>query len=905
MNQAPSGCFGNVPGKSATQLWLNLQVLIENCHHHNEHITGGVIDIVKCFNHLPRVPLISACVTLGMPIEVAAAWQRGLGTIERRFHVRGSTGPGIRSTTGFPEGCPMSVVSMFAANCIIHEWLSRKAPMCRLWTFVDNIEITASCHNVAKHGMEQLANIVQALDLDVDQTKTYMWSTDPEGRKSFRQEGTNHKTSARDLGGQLQYTRQAANSVITQKMENFRPRWKSVQRSQAPYQQKLRALKATAWTNALHGASSATIGDENFEPLRTGALRALGEHHNGTSPIIHISLVEHPSHDPAFHALWQTISDARNHIPKTTASYLLTKLAQASDRKKPEVGPCSVLLHRLNQLLWRWEDNTFVDHKGIEIDIWDVCIQELAIRVAESWQARVAREKSWRKTFKGMDTVFPKLSKIDPKLPPQQASVIRNNQNGTFFTADHLKHRAQGQSTQCLFCGEEDSSYHRIWECKELSEARKQCPKHIQQQLKDLPPCTHNHGWFPEPPSLIKFRQKLQSLNESSGNWCEPWEIPNTLDLFTDGTCANPTCEVTRLGAWGVAMYQPETSGTFAAVASGILGGIHQTVTRAELQAAVIAIHVAKRHNRKFRIWIDNAYVIKVIKIISQNWDVTWPPGSPNHDLLENLTNILRQIQHLFIGVYKVFSHQNTKGATPAELWAFEGNEAADSIAAKALQQEHEVLQLWGKLKHEVDQTLMLKTHLHALFLSIADATFRKCSAYKKSCRDGENNGDLKVRAVTMEPWLFPTVLPEPLSEYMTADWNNIVSWVVSLHEAVGTPRRWSWFQLYLDFQKRFPSGGPWYHSGTKQWRISQTRPKSSFLKQVRWFNSYIVKVGQQVVTRMPINLQIPDSCYISFRTKTLPVSVTEGRHIEVENILGQWNTCFSTPKELEDVLDG
>ena len=55
----------------------------------------------------------------------------------------------------------------------------------------------------------------------------------------------------------------------------------------------------------------------------------------------------------------------------------------------------------------------------------------------------------------------------------------------------------------------------------------------------------------------------------------------------------------------------------------------------------------------------------------------------------------------------------------------------------------------------------------------------------------------------------------------------------------------------------------------------------------------------------MPINLQIPDSCYISFRTKTLPVSVTEGRHIEVENILGQWNTCFSTPKELEDVLDG
>ena len=117
MQHAPPGCFGNVPGKSATQLWLSLQVLIENYHHNHEFVSGGVIDIVKCFNHLPRVPLISACVTLGMPGEIAKAWQQGLSVMERRFHVRGSTGPGIRSTTGFPEGCPLSVVSMFAANC--------------------------------------------------------------------------------------------------------------------------------------------------------------------------------------------------------------------------------------------------------------------------------------------------------------------------------------------------------------------------------------------------------------------------------------------------------------------------------------------------------------------------------------------------------------------------------------------------------------------------------------------------------------------------------------------------------------------------------------------------------------------------------------------------------------------
>lgn len=174
------------------------------------------------------------------------------------------------------------------------------------------------------------------------------------------------------------------------------------------------------------------------------------EHQNGTSPIVHLSLVEHPSHDPAYHALWTTVCDARNHIPKAVGTFILDKLVQANDRQKPEVGPCSVLLFRLRQILWSWEGNTFVDHRGLEIDIWEVCIQELAVRLAESWQDRVARDKAWRKTFGGMDDTFPKLANHDQKLAPQQASILRNNQNGTFFTADHLN-RAQGQSTNCLF----------------------------------------------------------------------------------------------------------------------------------------------------------------------------------------------------------------------------------------------------------------------------------------------------------------------------------------------------------------------------------------------------------------------------------------------------------------------
>ena len=602
------------------------------------------------------------------------------------------------------------------------------------------------------------------------------------------------------------------------------------------------------------------------------------------------------------------LSNVRTNVPQTVAEFVLTKLAQASTRKKPEVGPCSVLLHCLNQIQWHWENNTFVDNRGLDIDLWNVCIQELAVRVSESWQITVASEKAWGKTFHGLDCACAKISKINPKLQkksPQQTSVIRNSQNGTFYTADHLKHRAQGQETTCMFCGQEDSVYHRVWECEAFNTERNKCPESVRSELVNMPPCTHNHGWFMEPEHLQEFRCKLHRLKGDVGNWGEPIEIPSTLDLFTDGTCANSACEITRLGAWGVVMYQPNMCETFTAVASGILGGIHQTVTRAELQAAVVAGHIGKRYGKPYRLWIDNAYVVKIIKIVQKKWDIVWPPKSPNHDLLDDLTRVLRQTKHIFQGVTKVYSHQSEEGATASELWAFEGNSAADSVAAFVLKQEQDLQLTWRELKREVEHITVLKTHLHSLFLAIAESSFRKSSEYNKLSREGENNGDLDNRATIMEPWQFPLTLPPSLAEYRTEDWAIITRWVESLHMPEGTPRRWSWFQMYLDFQQQSSTGTPWYHQNTKEWRISQTRPKVSFLKQVRWFNAYILKVGQQVVGRMPVRLQIPDSCYISFRTKTLPVSITEERHCGVEEILGQWSTCFSTPKEIGDLVEG
>ena len=74
--------------------------------------------------------------------------------------------------------------------------------------------------------------------------------------------------------------------------------WGRLARSMAPYHQKVQSLRTKAWASCLYGIASVHLGEEHFEQLRTEALQGLGEHSPGTSPPVHLSLVENVHTDP-------------------------------------------------------------------------------------------------------------------------------------------------------------------------------------------------------------------------------------------------------------------------------------------------------------------------------------------------------------------------------------------------------------------------------------------------------------------------------------------------------------------------------------------------------------------------------------------------------------------------------
>ena len=173
-----SYAYGNLPQRCTTNMWMTLQQEIEANLANSQPTCGAVLDVVKCFNHLPRIPLFGVLRHMGINRQVLFAWSKALCQMERRFSIRGSVGPPLRSTTGMAEGCSLSVVGMVACNQLIDAYVKQREPTVRLMSYVDNLELKAHEPHVLLKGTRALTDILELLDLQVDRKKTYLWATE-------------------------------------------------------------------------------------------------------------------------------------------------------------------------------------------------------------------------------------------------------------------------------------------------------------------------------------------------------------------------------------------------------------------------------------------------------------------------------------------------------------------------------------------------------------------------------------------------------------------------------------------------------------------------------------------------------------------------------------------------------
>ena len=78
-----------------------------------------------------------------MPDDVLRAWWSALSAMERRFRIRGSTGPALRSLTGFAEGCALSCAAMVLVDILFEVAINLQVPRATPLLYVDNWAVQA------------------------------------------------------------------------------------------------------------------------------------------------------------------------------------------------------------------------------------------------------------------------------------------------------------------------------------------------------------------------------------------------------------------------------------------------------------------------------------------------------------------------------------------------------------------------------------------------------------------------------------------------------------------------------------------------------------------------------------------------------------------------------------------
>lgn len=367
MQIVPFSLMGNIPKRSPKMMWFHIQACIEMAHHDRQSIAGSVIDIVKCFNLLSRYPLMQVAEHIGLPKCVLVPWKQALSQIHRKFSVRGGVSPGLDSTTGYPEGCPLSVVAMAIGNVICEHWMKHRYPTVQTWSFVDNIETVYPSAHEAIESMDKLSQFCDLMDLPVDSQKSFCWANDSIGRKIILQDDKKVVKFGRDLGGHMNYCKYLTNMTVTEKIDSLEMFWKRLTRACAPAFLKERAICVAAWPRVFYSIAIAPIGPAHYEKLRTQVMRSLNHKQHGANPLLQVSCICPPKCDPECFALLETITTFRQCCKVENSLPVLHALASGA---KVTPGPCSALMKSLFKLGWSWDTRgVAVDLQGIQVKL--------------------------------------------------------------------------------------------------------------------------------------------------------------------------------------------------------------------------------------------------------------------------------------------------------------------------------------------------------------------------------------------------------------------------------------------------------------------------------------------------------------------------------------------------------
>ena len=670
----PPEALGFLPSRETTEIWLLLQAQIEIALQYGMDLAGLSTDLKRAFNNIGRKQVLMTAKHVGFPQQLLRPWTKFLHQVIRRFDVQGCIGDELESTSGFPEGCPLSILAMLNVNWCYHVYMKAFCPKVTAYSFVDNLTLAAREAFTVAQAYFALRSICLLFGLHTDDDKTYVWALTRRSREQISQLGFPCCSDASELGGSMTFGRSRRTRILKNRGRQLQSRWVKLQRSQAPGPQKLSVLAKFFWPQALHGSSNVVIADSYAHDLRKEAVKALRLNGAGSNPMLRLSLSDDMQSDPGFYQTALCFNTFRRMLHKSPDLLQMWNFWRNHFDGQLLPGPFSRLMQCMSTIGWSMDTPPYVwDHEGHRRNLMQLDNKTLRFLLEDAWLQFVASQVR-HKTMQGLNGMDGFLTKLDAiQLSALDRARLSALHSGAFMSHNEQSKFDVEKTPMCAICQEEDDRKHWL-----------QCPRyqHIKNNIVDwrednleLPHCTLYHLLVPRLQCLVHWRHLLSALEEDGTFFLVSPPKQGYHHLFLDGSCCNHRHPSLNLAAWGVVnatLGQP--------VAAAPLAGITQTIDRAELMSLVAGLQWADGTELGLCFWSDSQSTVHMAEYIWQ-FDVV-PAHAENQDLWTQVQMLLRDRAGLPTDFRWIPSHLPwDAGVDPFEDWIIHWNDSVDKLA--------------------------------------------------------------------------------------------------------------------------------------------------------------------------------------------------------------------------------
>ena len=712
----PTAVVGFLPARSMTNAMVGFQWKLEQAHLGMDLSYGGLtLDLVKAFNLIGREPAAEAMLHYGLPSDWVQFWFSSITAMDRVWEINGSLSQPFQPTTGCPEGDTWSVVAMLAlSNVWVHMLQDTPKPVAPL-SYADNLGWSAQDPDAHQDALTLTLAWSQALRLQVDWKKTWVWATDSthaDAWRHLRQQFTELQdvlkvTNARELGYMIAYSKCQNKKTFFARHSEALEQCRRISRLPHPLSVKGNLLRAPL-SRLLYGTELHMVSLEHLRQLRTAMARALLGGKAQPNPYLALALLHKDILDPHFQLLYHAFRALRRFLWSLTAGardQFFRQVVRHSGRPWQIFGPAGTLRYHLDFLGWTMtaHGQTLTDAFG-KLDFLTCAPAHLHQELVFAWERHVQLLLQARKAWKGVPQPdFVTTASLFIKLPTDRQRILAGELTGSF----QLQHRktkwVEGLDEHCPLCGGEDTVEHRRLHCPALQQARlahSEIVDHlleIDQVLTTLPVIyrhpeyVFDHWWSHQIPEAALMPSARQILAQDHERGLRPL-------VFTDGSAAPPAYSEARQAAGAAVVLSrshivtPEKREQMlhSYFATSVLPPEFvtmcllptpgsQTIPRSELAIVVQVI----QHCPCVEIVTDSQYVIDLHWRAKAQSNIAALQALPNFDLLYRLHTLQGQPGYDVV-LTKVASHQLIPGLPTRERVFQLGNEAADQAAKTA-----------------------------------------------------------------------------------------------------------------------------------------------------------------------------------------------------------------------------